>query len=109
MRSVSAPGLVRRYRWCRSVANRDAGDVAVLQRPAHRFGLIAIEAGEAGPEQLSFALGDDRFGERVGLVEQAVGLTARGFDAQAGFAFAFQRSDLNDPSGVGGFGLDGAV
>jgi hypothetical protein len=77
----------------------------VLQRPAHRFGLIAIEAGETGPEQLAFALGDDRFGERISLVEQAVGLTARGVDTLTRFAFAFQRADLNDPSGMGGLGL----
>ena len=76
-RSVSVPRWARRRQSCRSVANGDAGNVVVLQGPAHRFGLITIEAGEAGPEQLFFALGDDRFGERISLVEQAVGLTAR--------------------------------
>ena len=54
-----------------SVANRDAGDVGALQRPAYRFGLIAVEACEAGPEQLPVTLGDDRLGKRIGLGEQA--------------------------------------
>ena len=31
-----------------------------FQRPAYRFGLIAVEAGEAGAEQLAIALGDHR-------------------------------------------------
>ena len=39
----------------------------MLQRPAHRLGLIPVEAGETGPEQLAFALGDHRLGERIGL------------------------------------------
>ena len=73
----------------------------MLQRAARRFGLITIEAGEAGSEQLSFALGDHRFGERISLIEQATGLSARGFNALARFAFALQRADLNDPSGMG--------
>ena len=50
-----------------SVLDGDAGDVGTLQGPAYRLGLIAIEAGEARPEQLLVALGDHRFGERVGL------------------------------------------
>ena len=33
-----------------SVADGDAGNFGALQRPAYRFGLIVIEAGEAGPE-----------------------------------------------------------
>ena len=61
-----------------SVPNGDAGDVGAPQRPAHRFGLIAVEAGETGAEQLPVTFGDDRFGERIGLAEQAVGLVARG-------------------------------
>ena len=72
-----------------------------LQRLADRFGLVAFEAGEAGAEQLSIVLGDDRFGERIGLAEQAAGRAARGLDALLGFAFAFQRADLNDPSASG--------
>ena len=66
-----------------SVPNRDAGNVGALQRLAHRLGLIAVEAGEAGPEQLPFALGDDRFGEGLGLGKQVAGLAARGFDPGA--------------------------
>ena len=94
-----------------SVANGDAGDIGALQRPADRFGLIALEAGEAGAEQLAVILGNDRLGEGIGLAEQAAGLIARQIDARAGFAFAFQRADLDDPAGVGdgGRGLDGAV
>ena len=38
-----------------------------------------------------------------------MGLIARRVDALPGFAFALQRADLDDPSGVGGDGLDGAV
>src|SRR5260370_30156301 len=91
-----------------SVANGDAGDVRALQGPADRFGLIAVEAGEAGPEQLPVAFGDDRFGKRIGLRKQAAGLTARRIDALPRLAFALQRADLNDPSGVGGDRLDGA-
>ena len=74
----------------------------MLQRSAYRFGLIVIEAGEAGPEQFAVAFGDDRFGERIGLRKQAVGLIARRVDALQRFAFAFQRADLNDPSIVDG-------
>ena len=74
----------------------------MLQRSAYRFGLIVIEAGEAGPEQFAVAFGDDRFGERIGLCKQAVGLIARRVDALQRFAFAFQRADLNDPSIVDG-------
>ena len=68
-----------------------------------------VEAGKAGPEQLSVAFGDDRFGEGISLVEQAMGLAARGFDALPCFALALQRADLDDPSGVGRFRFDGAV
>src|SRR5260370_13287239 len=89
-----------------SVANGDAGDVGALQGPADRFGLVAIEAGEAGPEQLPVALGEDRFSERIGLCQQAAGLTARGIDALPRFALALQRADLHDPSGVGRDRLD---
>jgi hypothetical protein len=32
------------------VANRDAGNVGAPQRLADRFGLIALETGETGPE-----------------------------------------------------------
>ena len=94
---------------CQSVADGDAGDVGALQRPAHRFGLIAIEAGEAGPEQLPFALCDDRFGKRIGLRKQAAGLAARRFEPLPRFAFSFQRADLNNPSGMGCERLDCAV
>ena len=38
------------------VPDGDAGNVGTLQRPAHRLGLVAVEAGEAGPEQLPVAL-----------------------------------------------------
>ena len=106
--AASSAALPRRSA-CRSVANGDAGDVGALQRPADRFGLIAVEAGEAGPEQLPVALGDDRFGERIGLRKQAAGLIARRIDALQRFAFALQRADLDDPSGVDGDRLDGAV
>lgn len=81
----------------------------MLQGPAHRFRLIAVEAGKTGPEQLSVAFGHHRFGERIGLGEQAVGLTARRVDALQRFTFAFQRADLNDPSGVDGERLVGGV
>ena len=79
------------------------------KRPARRFGLIAVEAGKAGPEQLSVTLGNDGFRERIGLAEQAAGLIARRVDAQPRFALALQRTDLNDPSGMGCDGLDGPV
>src|SRR3979409_1113992 len=69
----------------RSVLDGDAGDVGALQGPANRFGLIAIEAGEAGPEQLLVAFSDHRFGKWIGFGEQAAGLTARRFDALPGF------------------------
>src|SRR5882757_6439514 len=77
-------------RWppLRSVLDGDAGNLGALQRPAHGFGLIAVEAGEAGAKQLAVTFGDHRFGERVGLAEQATGLVARGVDAFARFAFA---------------------
>src|SRR5580704_13770908 len=93
----------------RSVPNRDAGNVAALQRPTYGFRLIAVEAGEAGSKQLSVAFGDHRFGERISLVEQAVGLAARGINTLPGFAFALQRANLNDPSRVGGLWFDGTV
>src|SRR6266481_931762 len=93
----------------RSVPNGDAGNVGTLQRLAHRFRLIAAEAGEAGPVQFLVALGDDRFGEGIGFRQQAVGLAARGIDALPRFAFALERADLNDPSGVGRGGFDGGV
>src|SRR5712671_2036780 len=94
---------------CESVTDGDAGDVGALQRPAYRFGLIAIEAGEAGPEQLPFALGDNRLGKRIGVRKQTAGLAARCFEPLPRFAFGFQRADLDDPSGVGSDRLDRAV
>src|SRR2546430_7279058 len=97
------------YRRCRSVLDGDAGDVGTLQGPAYRLGLIAIEAGEARPEQLFIAFGDHRFGERIGLGEQSAGLAARGFDALLRFGFAVQCADLNDPAGMGRDGFDGTV
>ena len=93
----------------RSVLDCDAGDVGTLQGPACRFGLIAVEASEACPEQLFVAFADDRFGKRIGLGEQSFGLTARRFDPFLSFGFAIQCADLNDPAGVGRDGLDGAV
>ena len=45
-------------------------------------------------------LGDDRLGERIGLAEQAAGLVAGKVDPLLGFAFAFQRADLDDPAGA---------
>src|SRR5580658_3902867 len=92
-----------------SVPNGDAGDVGALQRPANRLGLVAVKTGEASPEQLSVALGDDRFGERIRLRKQAAGLVTGDLDALPGLAFALQGADLNDPSGVGGNRLDRAV
>src|ERR1700730_19221596 len=84
----------------RSVLDCDAGDVGTLQGPACRFGLIAVEAGEACPEQLLVAFADDRFGKRIGLGEQSFGLGARRFDPFLSFCFAIQSTDLNDPAGV---------
>ena len=81
----------------------------MLQCPAYGFGLIALEAGKAGPEQLFVAFGDHRFGERIGLRKQAVGLVACVVDALPSFAFALQRADLNDPAGVDCERPDGAV
>ena len=94
-----------------SVANGDAGNIGALQRPAYRLGLVALEAGEPGAEQFSIVLGDDRLGERIGLVEQAARLTAGEIDALARLAFALERADLDDPSGMGrgGSGLAGDV
>src|ERR1700726_1769849 len=84
----------------RSVVNGHAGNVGMLQRAANRLGLVAIKAGETGAEQLAVALGDGRLGKRVGLGEQAMGLAAGGLDALLGFVLAFERTDLDDPSGV---------
>jgi hypothetical protein len=91
----------RRPRLERSVANGDAGDVGALQCPADLLGLVPLEAGEAGTEQLANVLGNDRLGERIGLVEQAAGLVAGEIDTGAGFAFAFETADLDDPAGAG--------
>src|SRR5882757_8514906 len=88
----------------RSIPDGDARDVGALQRPADRLGLIPVEAGKTSPEQLPFALGDYRLGEGIGLAEHAAGLIARGFEALPGFAFGFQRADLDDPSGPDGNG-----
>src|SRR4030081_3675345 len=55
------------------VANGDAGNIGALQRLADRFGLIALEAGEAGAEELAIILGNDRLGEWIGLAQQAAG------------------------------------
>jgi len=93
----------------RSVLDGDAGDLGALQGPAHRFGLVAIESGEAGAKQLLVALGDDRFGKGIGLAEQPMGLASRRLNAFASFALAVQRADLDDPSGVGRKWPDGAV
>src|ERR1700761_3818466 len=82
------------------VVNGHAGDIRPLQGLAYRFGLIAVEAGKAGPEQLAVALGRDRLGERLGFAEQAVGTVACRVDALLGFAFALERTDLDDPAGV---------
>src|SRR5258708_25590424 len=85
-----------------AVADGNAGNIGALQRPAYRFGLVAVEAGETSREQLPVAFGDNRLGKRIGLGKQAAGLVARRLNALPRFAFAFQRADLNDPSGVGG-------
>src|SRR6185437_10378883 len=92
-----------------SVLDGDAGDLGALQGPAHCLGLVAIKSGEAGAIQLLVALGDNRFGKRIGLAEQAVGLASRRLDARPCFALAVQRANLDDPSGVGREWLDGAV
>src|SRR5438876_906046 len=84
-----------------SVANRNAGDVGALQCTADRLGLIALEPGKTGAEQFSVVLGDNRLGKGIGLVEHAAGLALGGIDALARFAFAFQRTDLDDPAGAG--------
>ena len=81
----------------------------MLQRAANRLGLVAIKAGETGAEQLAVALGDHRFGKRIGLGEQAVGLAASGLDPLLGFVLAFERADLDDPSGVDRGRLDGGL
>ena len=81
----------------------------MLQRPAYRLGLIAVEAGETGPVQLLVALGDDRLGERIGLREQPAGLIAGRVEALLGFVLALERADLNDPAGVDRDLLVGAV
>ena len=78
----------------------NAGNVGAPQCLAHGFGLVALKTGETGAEQLSVVLGDDRLGKRIGLRKQAARLAACGLDALLGFAFAFERADLNDPSGV---------
>src|SRR5258708_5715745 len=93
----------------RSILDGDAGDVGALQGPAYRFGLIAIEAGEASPEQLFVAFGDDRFGERICLGEQSFGLTARRVDSLLRFTFAVEGADLNDPASMHRGGLDRTV
>src|SRR5258708_12033422 len=67
-------GQARPRRSFKLVADRDAGDVGVFQRPAYRFGLIAVEAGEAGPEQFSVAFGDDRLGEPTAFPHHALAL-----------------------------------
>src|SRR4051812_528642 len=103
---VKSRSLVRAVR---SVPDRDAGDVGAFQRPAYGFRLIAVEPGETGAVQLLVALGDHRLGERIGLAEQAAGLLAGGVEALAGFALGLQRADLDDPAGMGGNRLDGAV
>ena len=81
----------------------------MLQRAANRLGLIVIKAGETGADQLAVALGHDRFGKRIGLGEQAMGLAAGGLDALLGFVLAFERTDLDDPSGVDRDWLGGGV
>src|SRR3954468_8206408 len=106
-RSTPAASLFRTA--ASSVLDGDARDFGALQHPAHRFGLIAVEAGKAGPEQLLFALGDDRLGKRISLRQQSVGLVARRIDALQGFGLALQRADLNDPAGAGCDRLAGAV
>jgi len=68
-------------------------DHRIVHRRGQR-GTVWVEAGEAGPEQLSVALGDDRFGERIGLAEQAVGLAPRRLYALACLALAVERADL---------------
>ncbi len=56
----------------------------MFQRAANRLGLIVMQAGETGADQLAVA-GDDRFGKRIGLGEQAMGLAADDLDALLGF------------------------
>ena len=81
----------------------------MLQGPTYRFSSIAVEAGKAGPEQLSVAFGNDRLCKRIGVGEQAAGLAARRVDALPRFVLAFQRADLNDPAGADGERPDGAA
>jgi hypothetical protein len=89
--------------------NGHAGDLGASQRLADSFGLITFKTGEAGAKQRSIVLGDNRFGEWIGLREQTARLTACGFDALLGFAFALERANLNDPSGVADDRLRGAA
>src|SRR4030088_2395488 len=99
--ALAAPALQVSNESFVSVANGDAGNIGALQRLADRFGLIALEAGEAGAEQLAIILGNDRLGERIGLAQKAAGLVPREIDPGTGLSFAFQRADLDDPAAVG--------
>src|ERR1700687_3712067 len=109
MRGSQAPDLTAGMQRCRSIPDGDAGDVGALQGPANCFCLVVVEAGEAGGDKLPVAFGADGFGKRIGVREQAAGLTARCLDALPRFALTLQRADLNDPAGVGGDRLDRAV
>jgi hypothetical protein len=74
-----------------------AGDVCPLQLLADGFGLITIEAGEAGADQGLVAF-RDRLGERIGLAQQALRRAARGVDPLLGLGLIVERADLDDPA-----------
>src|SRR5690242_15107189 len=82
-----------------SVVHRHAGDVGALQLLAHRFGLVAVEHGEAGTNQRLSALRDG-LRERVRLVQETLRVVACGLDALLGFRFTLQCADLHDPAGM---------
>src|SRR5689334_2433219 len=84
------------------VANGDAGNVRTAKGPADRFGLISLEACEAGAVELAVILGDHGLGEGISSGQETAGAVARSFNPFLRLVFAFQGADLDDPAGVDG-------
>ena len=81
----------------RSVSDRDAGYIRTLQGAARGFGLVAVEAGEAGAIEFLVSLAY-RLREGIGLAQHLGGSTSGRIETLTRLALRFQCADLNDPT-----------
>src|SRR5215208_384646 len=89
--------------WCvrsKSVLESYAIDVVALEIFARGFGLVAVQAGEAGAVEHAVALVHG-FGKRIGVGEQAGGFAFRGDQTLPCLLLRGKGADLNNPPAAG--------